>query len=84
MNKQLLQDGLDALIPSTSLEYVDLDDGVVGLIGYVGFAWMDGLEACVFVFCLADPPLHSLTLWLNSTLTSVMGAQAQWAKANRV
>ncbi|KAF8926255.1 peroxisomal biogenesis factor 11 [Dissophora ornata] len=51
VSRQLLQDGLDALIPSTSLEYVDLDDGVVGLIG---------------------------------TLTSIMGAQTQWAKANRV
>ncbi|KAG0359573.1 peroxisomal biogenesis factor 11 [Gamsiella multidivaricata] len=50
VNKQLLQDGLDALIPSSSLNYVDLDDGVVGLIG---------------------------------TVTSIMGAQTQWAKVNK-
>ncbi|KAF9361526.1 Peroxisomal membrane protein PMP27 [Mortierella sp. AD094] len=50
VNKQLLQDALDMLIPSTSLGYVDLDDGLVGLIG---------------------------------TVTSIMGAQAQWAKVNK-
>lgn len=33
VNKALLQDGLDMLIPSTGLGYVDLDDGAVGLIG---------------------------------------------------
>ncbi|KAF9985050.1 Peroxisomal membrane protein PMP27 [Modicella reniformis] len=33
LTKQLLQDTLDALIPSSSLGYVDLDDGIVGLIG---------------------------------------------------
>ncbi|KAF9098800.1 Peroxisomal membrane protein PMP27 [Mortierella sp. GBA35] len=35
VNKALLQDGLDMLIPSTGLGYVDLDDGAVGLIGTV-------------------------------------------------
>ncbi|KAG0005069.1 Peroxisomal membrane protein PMP27 [Entomortierella chlamydospora] len=50
VNKQLLQDALDMLIPSTSLGYVDLDDGLVGLIG---------------------------------TVTSIMGAQAHWAKVNK-
>ncbi|KAG0066837.1 Peroxisomal membrane protein PMP27 [Podila epicladia] len=49
INKGLLQDGLDMLIPSTGLGYVDLDDGAVGLIG---------------------------------TITSIMGAQSQWAKVN--
>ncbi|KAG0363641.1 Peroxisomal membrane protein PMP27, partial [Mortierella sp. AD032] len=33
LNKALLLDGLDLLIPSSGLGYVDLDDGVVGLIG---------------------------------------------------
>ncbi|KAF9131825.1 Peroxisomal membrane protein PMP27 [Mortierella sp. 14UC] len=33
LNKVLLQDGLDLLIPASGLGYVDLDDGVVGLIG---------------------------------------------------
>ncbi|KAG0276558.1 hypothetical protein BGZ95_007393, partial [Linnemannia exigua] len=33
LNKALLQDGLDLLIPASGLGYVDLDDGVVGLIG---------------------------------------------------
>ncbi|KAF9994751.1 Peroxisomal membrane protein PMP27, partial [Modicella reniformis] len=33
--KQLLQDGLDMLIPSTGLGYLNLDDGAVGLIGTV-------------------------------------------------
>ncbi|KAG0351608.1 Peroxisomal membrane protein PMP27 [Podila minutissima] len=50
INKGLLQDGLDMLIPSTGLGYVDLDDGAVGLIG---------------------------------TVTSIMGAQSQWAKVNK-
>ncbi|KAF9172360.1 Peroxisomal membrane protein PMP27 [Mortierella sp. AD011] len=50
VNKHLLQDALDMLIPSTSLGYVDLDDGLVGLIG---------------------------------TVTSIMGAQAHWAKVNK-
>ncbi|KAF9921195.1 Peroxisomal membrane protein PMP27 [Linnemannia zychae] len=49
MNKVLLQDGLDLLIPASGLGYVNLDDGVVGLIG---------------------------------TITSLMGAQTQWAKVN--
>ncbi|KAG0214481.1 Peroxisomal membrane protein PMP27 [Mortierella sp. GBA30] len=35
VNKQLLQDGLDMLIPATSLGYLDLDDGAVGLVGTV-------------------------------------------------
>ncbi|KAF9910831.1 Peroxisomal membrane protein PMP27 [Lobosporangium transversale] len=35
VNKQLLQDALDMLIPASSLAYVNLDDGVVGLIGTV-------------------------------------------------
>ncbi|KAF9577397.1 Peroxisomal membrane protein PMP27, partial [Lunasporangiospora selenospora] len=35
VNKQLLQDGLDMLIPSSSLEYINLDDGIVGLVGTV-------------------------------------------------
>ncbi|KAF9012206.1 Peroxisomal membrane protein PMP27, partial [Haplosporangium bisporale] len=50
VNKTLLLDGLDMLIPSTGLGYVDLDDGAVGLIG---------------------------------TITSIMGAQSQWAKVNK-
>ncbi|KAF9911135.1 Peroxisomal membrane protein PMP27 [Linnemannia zychae] len=33
VNKQLLQDGLDMLIPATGLGYLSLDDGAVGLIG---------------------------------------------------
>ncbi|KAG0264567.1 Peroxisomal membrane protein PMP27 [Mortierella polycephala] len=33
INKQLLQDGLDMLIPATGLGYLSLDDGAVGLIG---------------------------------------------------
>ncbi|KAG0361111.1 peroxisomal biogenesis factor 11 [Gamsiella multidivaricata] len=33
VNKQLLQDGLDMLIPATGLGYLNLDDGAVGLIG---------------------------------------------------
>ncbi|KAF9183622.1 Peroxisomal membrane protein PMP27 [Haplosporangium sp. Z 767] len=33
VSKQLLQDGLDILIPSTGLGYLDLDDGVIGLVG---------------------------------------------------
>ncbi|KAG0056229.1 Peroxisomal membrane protein PMP27 [Gryganskiella cystojenkinii] len=33
VNKQLLQDGLDMLIPSTGLGYLSLDDGAIGLIG---------------------------------------------------
>ncbi|KAG0223024.1 peroxisomal biogenesis factor 11 [Mortierella sp. GBAus27b] len=51
VNWQLLQDALDALIPSSSLGYVNLDDGIVGLVG---------------------------------TITSIMGAQTQWAKVNKV
>ncbi|KAF9352820.1 Peroxisomal membrane protein PMP27 [Mortierella sp. NVP85] len=51
VNWQMLQDGLDTLIPSSSLGYVDLDDGIVGLVG---------------------------------TLTSIMGAQTQWAKVNKM
>ncbi|KAG0318419.1 Peroxisomal membrane protein PMP27 [Podila horticola] len=35
VNKDLLQDGLDMLIPSTGLGYLDLDDGAVGLIGTI-------------------------------------------------
>ncbi|KAG0253690.1 Peroxisomal membrane protein PMP27 [Mortierella polycephala] len=35
VNHQLLQDGLDMLIPSTGLGYLQLDDGVIGLIGTV-------------------------------------------------
>ncbi|KAI1304441.1 Peroxisomal membrane protein PMP27 [Mortierella claussenii] len=49
-NRQLLQDGLDMLIPATGLGYVDLDDGAVGLVG---------------------------------TITSILGAQTQWAKVNK-
>jgi hypothetical protein len=37
VNKQLLQDGLDMLIPATGLGYLHLDDGAVGLIGYVSW-----------------------------------------------
>ena len=33
VNKTLLLDGLDMLIPASGLNYVDLDDGAVGLIG---------------------------------------------------
>ncbi|KAF9581122.1 Peroxisomal membrane protein PMP27, partial [Lunasporangiospora selenospora] len=33
VNKQLLQDGLDMLIPATGLGYLSLDDGAIGLIG---------------------------------------------------
>ncbi|KAF9940726.1 Peroxisomal membrane protein PMP27 [Mortierella alpina] len=33
VNKTLLQDGLDMLIPATGLGYLSLDDGAVGLIG---------------------------------------------------
>ncbi|KAF9282960.1 Peroxisomal membrane protein PMP27 [Mortierella alpina] len=33
VNKTLLQDGLDMLIPATGLGYLPLDDGAVGLIG---------------------------------------------------
>ncbi|KAK5815264.1 peroxisomal biogenesis factor 11 [Linnemannia elongata] len=33
LNKVLLQDGLDMLIPASGLNYVNLDDGAVGLIG---------------------------------------------------
>ncbi|KAF9360081.1 Peroxisomal membrane protein PMP27 [Mortierella sp. NVP85] len=33
VNKQLLQDGLDMLIPATGLGYLNLDDGAIGLIG---------------------------------------------------
>lgn len=33
LNKMLLQDGLDMLIPASGLNYVNLDDGAVGLIG---------------------------------------------------
>jgi peroxin-11B len=33
LNKVLLQDGLDMLIPASGLDYVNLDDGAVGLIG---------------------------------------------------
>ncbi|KAK3808735.1 MAG: peroxisomal biogenesis factor 11 [Benniella sp.] len=51
VNWQLLQDGLDTLIPSSSLGYVDLNDGIVGLVG---------------------------------TITSIMGAQTQWAKVNKI
>ncbi|KAF9949077.1 Peroxisomal membrane protein PMP27 [Mortierella alpina] len=50
VTKQLVQDGLDILIPSTGLGYLNLDDGAVGLIG---------------------------------TVTSIMGAEAQWAKVNK-
>ncbi|KAG9326626.1 hypothetical protein KVV02_006137 [Mortierella alpina] len=50
VTKQLVQDGLDILIPSTGLGYLSLDDGAVGLIG---------------------------------TVTSIMGAQSQWAKVNK-
>ncbi|KAF9546047.1 Peroxisomal membrane protein PMP27 [Mortierella hygrophila] len=35
LNKVLLQDGLDMLIPASGLSYVNLDDGAVGLIGTV-------------------------------------------------
>ncbi|KAF8925731.1 putative peroxisomal membrane protein PMP27 [Dissophora ornata] len=35
VNKQLLQDGLDMLIPATGLGYLNLDDGLIGLIGTV-------------------------------------------------
>ncbi|KAF9108258.1 Peroxisomal membrane protein PMP27 [Mortierella sp. AM989] len=35
VNKQLLQDALDMLIPSTGLGYMNLDDGLIGLIGRV-------------------------------------------------
>ncbi|KAF9573361.1 Peroxisomal membrane protein PMP27 [Mortierella alpina] len=33
VNKTLLQDGLDMLIPATGLGYLSLDDGAIGLIG---------------------------------------------------
>ncbi|KAK3825112.1 MAG: peroxisomal biogenesis factor 11 [Benniella sp.] len=33
VSKQLLQDGLDMLIPATGLGYLNLDDGAIGLIG---------------------------------------------------
>ncbi|KAF9437126.1 Peroxisomal membrane protein PMP27 [Entomortierella beljakovae] len=33
VNKQLLQDGLDMLLPASGLGYLDLDDGALGLIG---------------------------------------------------
>ncbi|KAF9359025.1 Peroxisomal membrane protein PMP27 [Mortierella sp. AD094] len=33
VNKQLLQDGLDLLLPATALGYLNLDDGALGLIG---------------------------------------------------
>ncbi|KAG0222802.1 Peroxisomal membrane protein PMP27 [Mortierella sp. GBA43] len=33
VTKQLVQDGLDMLIPSSGLGYINLDDGAVGLIG---------------------------------------------------
>ncbi|KAF9112735.1 Peroxisomal membrane protein PMP27 [Mortierella sp. AM989] len=33
VNKQLLQDGLDVLLPATALGYLSLDDGALGLIG---------------------------------------------------
>ncbi|KAF9966977.1 Peroxisomal membrane protein PMP27 [Actinomortierella ambigua] len=35
INKQLVQDGLDMLIPATGLGYLSLDDGIIGLIGTV-------------------------------------------------
>ncbi|KAG0233397.1 Peroxisomal membrane protein PMP27 [Actinomortierella wolfii] len=35
VNKQLLQDGLDMMIPATGLGYLSLDDGIIGLIGTV-------------------------------------------------
>ncbi|KAF8978019.1 Peroxisomal membrane protein PMP27 [Entomortierella lignicola] len=35
VNKQLLQDGLDMLLPATALGYLNLDDGALGLIGTV-------------------------------------------------
>ncbi|KAG0013373.1 Peroxisomal membrane protein PMP27 [Entomortierella chlamydospora] len=35
VNRQLVQDGLDVLLPATALGYLSLDDGALGLIGTI-------------------------------------------------
>lgn len=72
---QLIQDSLDILLPAGSLGYHQLDDGVLGLVGYALFHLRDLTKSDADSTCLAPHRFASSLMGLRTQINKVLGVK---------